>query len=50
VIGAALLVLARFHARHLDWVGLLASRTRAAPRGFAALALLALATVDLHNT
>src|SRR5258706_5238766 len=49
VIGAALLVLARFHARHLDWVGLLASRTRAAPRGFAALALLAVLTIDLHE-
>ena len=49
VIGAALLVLARFHARHLDWVGLFASRTRAAPRALAALALLALVTVDLHQ-
>jgi glucan phosphoethanolaminetransferase (alkaline phosphatase superfamily) len=49
VIGAALLGLARLHARYLDWVGLLASRTRAVPRAVVAVALLAVITVDLHE-
>jgi glucan phosphoethanolaminetransferase (alkaline phosphatase superfamily) len=49
VVVALLLALAWLHARRLDWVGLLAARTRPLARGAAAFALLALVAMDLHE-
>ena len=49
VIAVSLLALAWLHVRRLDWVGILASRTAPARRGFVAVALLAIVIVDLHQ-
>jgi glucan phosphoethanolaminetransferase (alkaline phosphatase superfamily) len=49
LVAVALLALAWLHMQRLDWVGLLAGRTRRLPRGAAALALLAVVAVNLHE-
>ena len=49
VTAVLLLALAWLHARRLDWVGILASRTPPLRRATVALTLLAVIAVDLHQ-